>query len=66
MSSPEKGPLGRFVSFAWSVLLACVLLWTAVWLFQQIVWWLVALVLLAGIVWAAIWFVQWRRDRWLR
>ncbi|MFZ8756966.1 hypothetical protein ACO03V_06035 [Microbacterium sp. HMH0099] len=66
MSSPEKGPVARFVSAAWAVLLACILLWAAVWIFQQIVWWLIGLAAAAIIIWFAVLVVRWRRDRWLR
>ena len=66
MSSPEKGPVARFVSAAWAVLFACILLWAAVWLIQQVIWWLVALAVVAVLIWAAVLLLGWRRDRWLR
>lgn len=66
MSSPEKGPVARFVSAAWAVLFACILLWAAVWLIQQVIWWLVALAVVAVLIWAAVLLLRWRRDRWLR
>ena len=66
MSSPEKGPVARFVSAAWAVLFACILLWAAVWIIRQIIWWLVALAVVAVLIWVVVLVVRWRRDRWLR
>ncbi|OZD55554.1 hypothetical protein CH252_06785 [Rhodococcus sp. 06-1477-1B] len=66
MSPSENGPIARFVSAAWAVLFACVLLWAAVWVFQQIIWWLIGLAAVIGIVWGVVLVVRWRRDQWLR
>ncbi|MDQ1084680.1 membrane protein YdbS with pleckstrin-like domain [Microbacterium proteolyticum] len=66
MSSPEKGPVARFVSAAWAVLFACIMLWAAVWIIRQIIWWLVALAVVAVLIWVAALLLRWRRDRWLR
>ena len=66
MSSSEKGPVAQFVSAAWAVLFACILLWAAVWLIQQIIWWLVALAVVAILIWVVVVVARWRRDRRLR
>lgn len=66
MSPPEKGPVARFVSAAWAVLFACILLWAAVWVIRQIIWWLVALAVVVVLIWVVAVLLRWRRDRWLR
>ncbi|WP_307450889.1 MULTISPECIES: hypothetical protein [Microbacterium] len=58
--------MARFVSAAWAVLFACIMLWAAVWIIRQIIWWLVALAVVAVLIWVAALLLRWRRDRWLR
>lgn len=40
-----------------------VVLWLALHLLAQFWGWLLLIAVLAGLVWALIWFIRWRRDR---
>ncbi|WP_108249970.1 hypothetical protein [Planctomonas deserti] len=41
-----------------------VALWLAVQLLAQFWGWLLLAAALGGLIWAAVWFIRWQRDRW--
>lgn len=63
---PEKSILRRIVGASALLLFAALMIWTAVWLIQQIWVWLVVAIAAVVIVWLAVVIVRWRRSRWLR
>lgn len=62
----EKSLLRRVVGASALLLFAALMIWTAVWLIQQIWVGLVAGIAAVVIVWATVVIVRWRRSRWLR
>jgi hypothetical protein len=62
----EKSLLRRIVGASALLLFAAVMIWTVVWLIQQIWLWLAVGIAAVAIVWLAVIIVRWRRSRWLR
>lgn len=62
----EKSFLRRIVGASALLLFAALMIWSAVWLIQQIWVWLVAGFAAVMIVWLVVVIVRWRRNRWLR
>lgn len=59
-----EGPVSRLLALAWTVFVACLLLWAAVWIIQQIWGWLLILVVLGTTVLVALRYWRSRRDNW--
>lgn len=60
--SSEQGPVARLLAAAWAVFFACLLLWLAVWLIEQIWVWLLIIAAVVAVVSALLWLR--RRSRW--
>lgn len=58
---PDQGFFAKLLAIAWTVFVACLLLWLAVWLIQQIWVWLLVIAVVATGVSVLVWYR--RRDR---
>lgn len=58
----EQGPVSRLLALVWTVFFACLLLWLAVWLIQQIWIWLLVIAFIAIGGRVLVWLR--RRNRW--
>ncbi|MEV7768132.1 hypothetical protein [Microbacterium sp. NPDC086615] len=64
MSSSDRGPLEAAKAFAWTVFLVALLLSGAVWLIQQVWFWLLVILAVVLLVVGLVWWWRVRRDRW--